>query len=66
MVSTLDSESNNPSSNLGRTFFTSFLAPQVFLQNVGRVLHRDRVVVVHESAPPLLLLLRTAQLDRLG
>ena len=58
MVSTLDSESNNPSSNLGRTFFKSSLLPlYVLLQDVRGVLHWDRIVILHESASFLLLLL---------
>ena len=63
MVSTLDSESNNPSSNLGRTSFlattsssTSFLPTNVLLQDVRRSLHRLRIVVVHKSTRPCLLL----------
>jgi hypothetical protein len=71
MVSTLDSESNNPSSNLGRTFFNfiqnhiikieSFLSFDVFLQKISRLFHRNRIIILHKSTRLLFLLFQITQ-----
>jgi hypothetical protein len=71
MVSTLDSESNNPSSNLGRTFFNfiqnhiikieSFLSFDVFLQKISWLFHRNWIIILHKSTRLLFLLFQITQ-----